>query len=112
MAPFVVREARKIGLRFLTQEAPFLRTLEDHRKLVRPSASQSGFLRQEERRLFHGVGHGDSLADDIPLYAAARVFDRIVITRDEHLLAKQDYLRRHLDVATLSVLEAIGEESA
>lgn len=114
----VYSQLSKRGLRtgprknFFALTSPLLGKLEAKKKLTKPAASKMRpFEQPVVSKLFAGRGHAN-ISDDIHLFEAAAAHDRVVVTRDENILAQRAPISNELGVEVISpedLLDAGGD---
>lgn len=95
---------RKRGLGRRITQLQLGKYLESMGKLLRPRGVA---LADEEALVLRGEGHVD-VTDDAHLFETAKGLDHVVVTKDQHVLAKRRQIRDALGVETMSVGEALG----
>ena len=93
----------RIGFRFPQQTTKFFQKLEDGQKLLKLQERRMRSLSPGAKEVLEGP-----MKDDRHLYCAAIQYDRVVITRDHHLLENQQTIREVTGVTTLSLAEALA----
>jgi hypothetical protein len=95
------------GPRFPAQ-AGILQVLEEAGKIFRPPASRYPKLTRQEQALFRARGHAD-VQDDMPLYAVAKRYGRLIITNDDGQLRQRELWRQRLGVEVITPAEALED---
>lgn len=95
---------------FLPLTSPLFGELEAKKKLTRPATSKMRPLDQTVvKKVFAGRGHAN-ISDDVHLFEAAAAHDRIVVTRDENVLAQRASILDELGIETVSPEELLDTD--